>query len=96
MVGYVVALLFMIVVVAAVTVASAVVVLGDTRGRLVVGLFVLVSVTVLADLSAVGVVVWAGVLVGGVVRLARLARPCDGPACASGDPVRPGSVARDQ
>lgn len=79
---FVIVLLFMIVVVPVVTVAFAMVVLEDTSAMLVVGLLALVTGVVLVDLSILGVVVWVGVLVAGVIRLAgrhgALPRPVTG------------------
>jgi len=76
---FVVVLLFMIVVVPVVTVAFAMVVLEDTSAMLVVGLLALVTGVVLVDLSILGVVVWVGVLVAGVIRLGRPSRGTDPP-----------------
>ncbi|MGH3611523.1 MAG: hypothetical protein ACRDRK_02665 [Pseudonocardia sp.] len=91
----VVVLLFMIVVVPVVTVAFAMVVLEDTSAMLVVGLLALVTGVVLVDLSILGVIVWVGVLVAGVIRLCRPSRgtypPCNGGSRCEVRPPRQGS-----
>lgn len=90
---FVVVLLFMIVVVPVVTVAFAMVVLEDTSAMLVVGVLALVTGVVLVDFSILGVVVWVGVLVAGVIRLGRPSRGTH-PSCNGGRAARSARHAR--